>query len=59
MNKYSFLIFPFVVGVFVIIILLMMGGEKIENQRIYQKCLTNNSTMTYNEVTKMCKEFVK
>lgn len=38
--------------------LIMMGG-KMENERIYEKCLTNNSSMSYNDVTKMCKEFVK
>lgn len=59
MKDYSFLILPFALGLFVIILLLMMAGGRIEYERIYQKCLTNNSTMPYNEVTKMCKEFVK
>jgi len=38
--------------------LIMMGG-KMENERIYEKCLTTNSSMVYNELTKMCKELVK
>jgi hypothetical protein len=38
--------------------LIMMGG-KMENERIYEKCLTTNSSMVYNDLTKMCKELVK
>lgn len=55
----NFWILPFVVVAFMILMLLMFGGGHIEHQRIYEKCLTNNSSMPYNEVTKMCKEFVK
>ena len=38
--------------------LIMMGG-KMENERIYENCLTTNSSMVYNDLTKMCKELVK
>jgi len=55
----NFWILPAAAVLFVILLLLMVGGGRIEYNRIYEKCLTNNSSMTYNEVTKMCKEFVK
>lgn len=57
--KDNYWMFPFaIVGFFMIIGLIIMGG-KMENERIYDKCLTTNSSMVYNELTKMCKEVVK
>ena len=38
--------------------LIIMGG-KMENERIYEKCLTTNSSMVHSELIKMCKELVK
>jgi hypothetical protein len=55
----DFIIVPVAVVLFFLLLLLYVGGSKTENTRIYENCLTNNSTMTYNDVTKMCKEFVK
>jgi len=40
-------------------VILVTVGVKIENSRIYDKCLTTNSSMVYNDLTKMCKEVVK
>lgn len=47
-----------VVAFFMLIGLIIIGG-KIENDRLYEKCLNSNSSMSYVDVTKMCKELVK
>ena len=45
--------------IFFLLVGLIMMGSKMENERIYEKCLTTNSSMVYNDVTKMCKDIVK
>ena len=54
--------------VFAVIIIMIVGclfmwgkvmGQFSENDRIYNKCLTTNGTMAYNEADKMCKDIVK
>lgn len=52
-------IFPVSVVAFFILIGLIMMGSKMENDRIYDKCLSTNSGMVYNDLVKMCKELVK
>ena len=37
----------------------VMSGGNFENTRIYKNCLKSNSTMTYADVDKMCKDIVK
>lgn len=56
-NNYWFYLVP-VVAFFMLIVLVSIGG-KIENDRLYEKCLNSNSSMPYVDVTKMCKELVK
>ena len=57
--KDNYWMLPVSVVVFFIILGLLMFGGKIENGRIYDQCLTNNSSMVYTDLTKMCKEIVK
>lgn len=56
-SNYWFYLVP-VVAFFMLIVLVSIGG-KIENDRLYEKCLNSNSSMSYVDVTKMCKELVK
>lgn len=56
-SNYWFYLVP-VVAFFMLIVLITIGG-KIENDRLYEKCLNSNSSMSYVDVTKMCKELVK
>ena len=39
--------------------LIHWSGRLTESTRIYDNCLKNNGTMSYNEADKMCKEIVK
>lgn len=55
----DFWVYPvLLVGCIFMVILVVVGG-KIENYRLYDKCLTTNSSMAYNDLTKMCRELVK
>lgn len=47
-----------IVGMFLLGVMVIIGTA-IEQTRIYNNCLKTNATMAYNEVDKMCKEFVK
>ena len=50
------------VGLTVCFLCFMGGGvvgTNIENNRLYDKCLSNNTTMVYSEVVAMCKNQVK
>ena len=55
----NYWIFPVSLVAFFILIGLIMMGSKMENDRIYEKCLSTNSSMVYNDLTKMCKQLVK
>jgi len=55
----NYWIFPVSLVAFFILIGLIMMGSKMENDRIYEKCLSTNSGMVYNDLTKMCKQLVK
>lgn len=49
-----------VLAVMVVTFLIgVMSGGNFENKRIYENCLKNNSTMTYADLNKMCKDIVK
>lgn len=48
----------FCVGLFVVVLLLMAGGM-LENDRIYDKCLKTNQELSHKEAVNICKEFVK
>lgn len=34
-------------------------GQDVEQKRLYDKCIRNNTTMVYSEVVAMCKDQVK
>ena len=55
----NFWFLPAALVAFLLLIGLIVMGGKMENERIYEKCLATNSTMVYSDVTKMCKELVK
>jgi len=55
----NYWIFPATAVAFIILFGLAMLGAKIENNRIYDKCLTMNSSMVYIDVVKLCREIVK
>jgi hypothetical protein len=42
-----------------VIAMLVWTGVKIETNRIYYNCLSNNGSMVYNEAVKLCKDIVK
>lgn len=57
-DAFAFLI----VGLSVCLLCFVGGatvGVNIENKRLYDKCLDNNTTMVYSEVVAMCKNQVK
>lgn len=51
--------FPtFIVTIF-LIFLILIGGAKLEANRIYNNCMENNKTMIHQDAVKLCKEIVK
>ena len=57
--KDNVLILPAAIIIFLLLFGLIMMGGKMENERLYEKCLSTNSGMVYNDLVKMCKEIVK
>ncbi len=43
----------------VVLFAIAIGLMRVENHRIYEKCLANNGIMVYNDAVQHCKEIVK
>jgi hypothetical protein len=43
----------------VVLFAIAIGLMRVENNRIYEKCLANNGAMVYNDAVQHCKEIVK
>jgi hypothetical protein len=58
MNDNALQMMLFLLGV-VVLFAIAIGLMRVENHRIYEKCLANNGTMVYNDAVQHCKEIVK
>ena len=58
MSDKDWMIPVFILSIF-LIFLILIGGAKIEANRIYNNCMENNKTMIHQDAVKLCKEIVK